>query len=91
MADYAKMKNAELEALLKERNLPHTGKKADLVKRLQDADAASSEPAKKDEDEIDWDDEQPSAPAPASKPAAAPAPEKKSAPEPAAARQFSLK
>jgi SAP domain-containing ribonucleoprotein len=29
MTEYTKMKNAELEALLKERNLPHTGKKAD--------------------------------------------------------------
>ncbi|GAM86120.1 hypothetical protein ANO11243_041310 [Dothideomycetidae sp. 11243] len=58
MADYAKMKNAELEALLKERNLPHTGKKAELVKRLQDADAEGAAAApKKDEDEIDWDDE----------------------------------
>ncbi|KAG8623927.1 hypothetical protein KVT40_008903 [Elsinoe batatas] len=57
MTDYSKMKNAELEALLKERGLPHTGKKAELVKRLQEADAASAEATKKDEDEIDWDDE----------------------------------
>lgn len=61
MADYAKMKNAELETLLKDRGLPHSGKKADLVKRLQDDDsekagAATTEPAK-NEDEIDWDDE----------------------------------
>lgn len=53
MTEYTKMKNAELEALLKERNLPHTGKKADLIKRLQESDA----PAAKTEDEIDWDDE----------------------------------
>lgn len=53
MADYSKMKNAELESLLKERGLPHTGKKAELVKRLQEADQAGS----KAEDEIDWDDE----------------------------------
>lgn len=53
MTEYTKMKNAELEALLKERNLPHTGKKADLIKRLQESDA----PAKTAEDEIDWDDE----------------------------------
>ncbi|PNS20450.1 hypothetical protein CAC42_5900 [Sphaceloma murrayae] len=59
MADYSKMKNAELEALLKERGLAHTGKKAELVKRLQDADAAATttDAPKKDEDEIDWDDE----------------------------------
>ncbi|KAG9636174.1 hypothetical protein KCU64_g14699, partial [Aureobasidium melanogenum] len=60
MTEYTKMKNAELEALLKERNLPHTGKKADLVKRLQEHDAqtadGSAAPAK-NEDEIDWDDE----------------------------------
>ncbi|KAI4850398.1 hypothetical protein E4T45_05510 [Aureobasidium sp. EXF-8846] len=52
MSEYTKMKNAELEALLKERNLPHTGKKADLIKRLQESDAPV-----KTEDEIDWDDE----------------------------------
>ncbi|KAG9617105.1 GroES-like protein, partial [Aureobasidium melanogenum] len=60
MTEYTKMKNAELEALLKERNLPHTGKKADLVKRLQEHDAQTADgpaaPAK-NEDEIDWDDE----------------------------------
>lgn len=58
MAEYTKMKNAELEALLKERNLPHTGKKADLVKRLQEHDAQTADgSAPKNEDEIDWDDE----------------------------------
>lgn len=36
--DYSKMKNAELEGLLKQRSLPHTGKKAELVSRLQDHD-----------------------------------------------------
>lgn len=61
MAEYTKMKNAELEALLKERGLAHTGKKADLVKRLQEDDASKPEgaapAATKNEDEIDWDDE----------------------------------
>jgi len=38
MTDYAKLKNADLEALLKERSLPHTGKKADMVARLIEAD-----------------------------------------------------
>ncbi|GAB7354409.1 hypothetical protein MBLNU459_g4902t1 [Dothideomycetes sp. NU459] len=79
MADYAKMKNAELEALLKERNLPHTGKKADLVKRLQDDDtekASAPAPAaapKAADDEIDWDDEPATneASKPTSEPAAA--------------------
>jgi SAP domain-containing ribonucleoprotein len=60
MADYSKMKNAELEALLKERGLPHTGKKADMVARLQENDKkASTAPAAAaaNEDEIDWDDD----------------------------------
>ncbi|EME87954.1 uncharacterized protein MYCFIDRAFT_213085 [Pseudocercospora fijiensis CIRAD86] len=70
MADYAKKKNDELAALCKERGLAHTGKKADLVKRLEDYDAkqaatatatptapaAAAKPAA-NEDEIDWDDE----------------------------------
>lgn len=38
-ADYSKKKNVELEELLKSRSLPHTGKKADLVARLQEYDA----------------------------------------------------
>ncbi|EKG17047.1 DNA-binding SAP [Macrophomina phaseolina MS6] len=61
------MKNAELEALLKQRSLPHTGKKAEMVARLQEADKADAEKAPADkpadnsaappEDEIDWDDD----------------------------------
>lgn len=68
MTDYAKMKNAELEALLKQRSLPHTGKKADMVARLQEADKAEEDKAAPEkpaattaaappEDEIDWDDD----------------------------------
>lgn len=58
MADYGKKKNDELMTLCKERSLPHTGKKADLVKRLEDHDAnGTSKPAAAAEDEIDWDDE----------------------------------
>ena len=64
MADYGKKKNEELIALCKERGLPHTGKKADFVKRLEEYDAqqggaSASAPAAKPalEDEIDWDDE----------------------------------
>lgn len=59
MSDYSKLKNAELEALLKERGLPHTGKKAEMVARLQENDKASqSAPAPAaNEDEIDWDDD----------------------------------
>lgn len=51
MVEYTKMKNADLEALLKERGLPHTGKKAEMVARLEEDDK------KKNEDEIDWDDD----------------------------------
>lgn len=42
MADYAKKKNDELAALCKERGLSHTGKKADLVKRLEEHDATQT-------------------------------------------------
>ncbi|KAL9637876.1 MAG: hypothetical protein Q9164_001932 [Protoblastenia rupestris] len=62
--DYTKKKNAELEDLLKARSLPHTGKKADLVARLQLSDAEQSQPASSRpsattgaEDEIDWEDD----------------------------------
>ncbi|KAL9132160.1 MAG: hypothetical protein Q9217_000094 [Psora testacea] len=61
--DYTKKKNTELEDLLKARSLPHTGRKADLVARLQRYDAeqeqaASSKPtATTGEDEIDWEDD----------------------------------
>lgn len=72
MVEYGKMKNAELEALLKSRGLPTGGKKADMVERLTKADeeskAQESEPAKTAapektsaahvEDEIDWDDDE---------------------------------
>ncbi|KAJ9643378.1 hypothetical protein H2199_004057 [Coniosporium tulheliwenetii] len=70
MTDYAKMKNDELQALLKQRGLPHTGKKADMVTRLQEADkkapdtqetksttAPSSTTLAAGDDEIDWDDD----------------------------------
>ncbi|KAL9083943.1 MAG: hypothetical protein Q9159_005498 [Coniocarpon cinnabarinum] len=42
MGDYAKMKNSDLEALLKERGLPHNGRKAEMVARLQEADKAGT-------------------------------------------------
>ncbi|KAF2486638.1 hypothetical protein BDY17DRAFT_308066 [Neohortaea acidophila] len=59
MADYAKKKNDELATLCKERGLAHTGKKAELVKRLEDYDASSGGAVEKAgvDDEIDWDDE----------------------------------
>lgn len=49
--DYTKKKNFELEAVLKARSLPHTGKKAVLIARLQKNDA------EKVDDESDWEDE----------------------------------
>jgi SAP domain-containing ribonucleoprotein len=62
MPEYAKMKNADLEALLKERGLPSTGKKADMVDRLVKDDeknsaSAEAKAAVNAEDEIDWDDD----------------------------------
>lgn len=64
--DYSKKTNADLIEILKSRSLPHTGKKADLVARLQQDDEkkATDAPAtnsKTDtaEDVIDWDDEVP--------------------------------
>ena len=68
--DYSKKKNAELEELLRSRSLPHTGKKADLVARLQEYDNAQHSLSKKPaattggEDEIDWDDDAPTTIAP---------------------------
>lgn len=41
--DYSKMKNDELVKLLKERNLPHTGKKADMVARLVESDNSAEQ------------------------------------------------
>ncbi|KAK7189411.1 hypothetical protein DPSP01_001400 [Paraphaeosphaeria sporulosa] len=60
MSQYAKMKNDELQAMLRERGLPTTGKKAEMVDRLtKDDEKKISEPAPSNahpEDEIDWDD-----------------------------------
>ncbi|KLJ05851.1 hypothetical protein EMPG_10705 [Blastomyces silverae] len=64
-AEYSKKTNAELIEILKSRSLPHTGKKADLIARLQEADkadadrAAAAAPVKATavEDVIDWDDD----------------------------------
>ncbi|KAF2691811.1 hypothetical protein K458DRAFT_5793 [Lentithecium fluviatile CBS 122367] len=83
MPEYAKMKNAELEALLKERGLPTGGKKADMVERLtKNDDDKKAQPAAASskidaEDEIDWDDEGEDATADAAKaaPAASTKPE----------------
>ena len=64
--DYNKKKVDELQELLKARSLPHTGKKADLVARLQQHDteqasttksAKAPAPTAAAEDEIDWEDD----------------------------------
>ncbi|KAJ5168424.1 uncharacterized protein N7482_004018 [Penicillium canariense] len=65
--DYSKKTNAELVEILKSRSLPHTGKKAELVARIQQDDektsaGAPAEAVKPDaaaEDVIDWDDDVP--------------------------------
>ncbi|KAL2008541.1 hypothetical protein VTN00DRAFT_6735 [Thermoascus crustaceus] len=66
--EYSKKTNAELIEILKSRSLPHNGKKAELVARLQEDDAKQSKPApapadptaKADaaDDVIDWDDDE---------------------------------
>lgn len=59
--DYSKKTNAELVDILKARSLPHTGKKVELVARIQENDQQqpAAEAAKTDaaEDVIDWDDD----------------------------------
>jgi large subunit ribosomal protein L32e len=68
MSDYDKMTVAELKELLKEAGLPVSGKKADLIARLQDG-AEDSAPAQEvaeeevseesdDYEDDDWDDEE---------------------------------
>lgn len=64
--DYSKKTNADLVEILKSRSLPHTGKKAELVARLQESDSQSgaapapSSAAKADvaDDVIDWEDDE---------------------------------
>ena len=79
-AEYAKKTNAELVELLKARSLPHNGKKAEMVARLEEDDAkggktegAPTTAAKTDnaEDVIDWDDEAPAVTQPSTETGAA--------------------
>ncbi|BCR89584.1 SAP domain-containing protein [Aspergillus chevalieri] len=65
--DYSKKTNAELVEILKSRNLAHTGKKAELVARIQEDDTknnggeAAPAPATKTDvadDVIDWEDDE---------------------------------
>lgn len=76
--DYSKKTNADLVEILKSRSLPHTGKKAELVARLQESDSQSgaapapSSAAKADttDDVIDWEDDE--VPAEGTKPSTEP-------------------
>ena len=43
MVDYAKKTVAELQEILKSRSLQHTGKKAELIGRLNEADKEAEE------------------------------------------------
>jgi large subunit ribosomal protein L32e len=54
--DYTKMTVAELKELLKEADLPVSGKKADLIARLEESNAATEEATTSDSEE-DWDDD----------------------------------
>ncbi|RDW79002.1 SAP domain-containing protein [Aspergillus mulundensis] len=58
--DYAKKTNAELIEILKSRDLPHTGKKAEMVARLQEDDSSKpAAPAQENADDvIDWEDDE---------------------------------
>ena len=70
MSDYEKMTVAELKELLKEAGLPVSGKKADLIARLQEgaetptpaeeesADEEVDEEVDEEYDDEDWDDEE---------------------------------
>ncbi|KAI2466723.1 hypothetical protein F4781DRAFT_434126 [Annulohypoxylon bovei var. microspora] len=57
MSDYASLKVPELKKLLQEKSLPVTGNKADLIARLQEHDNPKSDPARENEDEIDYSDD----------------------------------
>jgi SAP domain-containing ribonucleoprotein len=46
MSDYAKKTVTELQGILKERGLVHTGKKAELVARLQENDTSAAAPGR---------------------------------------------
>jgi large subunit ribosomal protein L32e len=54
--DYQKMTVAQLKELLKEADLPLSGKKADLIARLTEASDAA--PAAEEAEEETWDDEE---------------------------------
>ena len=65
MSEYSDMTVAELKELLKEAGLSVSGKKADLIARLDEADAAEAEEETFEEDDFDdfedeedWDDEE---------------------------------
>ncbi|OQV02636.1 SAP domain-containing protein [Cladophialophora immunda] len=82
MVDYSKKTVVELIEILKSRSLPHSGKKAELVARLNEADKAAEENETEKAPPAESTTAQP-APAPESSAAPAPAPETTSE-EPAA-------
>ncbi|KAI1450076.1 hypothetical protein F5Y02DRAFT_370911 [Annulohypoxylon stygium] len=57
MSDYTSLKVPELKKLLLEQRLPISGNKADLIARLQEHDKSKAEPARENEDEIDYSDD----------------------------------
>ncbi|KAI5865416.1 hypothetical protein GGS23DRAFT_426072 [Durotheca rogersii] len=58
MSEYSSLKVPELKKLLQEKSLPVTGNKADLIARLQEHDKANAAPARENEDEIDYSDDE---------------------------------
>ena len=55
--DYSQLKVPELKKLLSERGLQEKGRKADLIKRLEEADAAAPEEEEEDEEEEEMEEE----------------------------------
>lgn len=62
MADYSQLKVPDLRKVLQERGLTLSGNKADLIARLQEDDKKAGA-ATAGEDEIDWDEDDKTAPA----------------------------
>ncbi|KAE8443794.1 hypothetical protein EG329_001388 [Mollisiaceae sp. DMI_Dod_QoI] len=65
MADYSQLKVPDLKKILQERGLVVSGNKADLIARLQEDDKKSGGATAAGEDEIDWDEDDNKATAPA--------------------------
>ena len=61
MADYGKLKVVDLKEVLKERGLQVSGKKAELIARLEEDDATKQQEAPKDNDAPEEEAEEPTA------------------------------